>query len=124
MWLPPLATQAPTSHIFVLLPFQRPPAPVADASTSLPLLAAQADQALQPFSPNLTNHVACSRSKCEAASACNTGPHMLFTLLLLTPFFSFSVASSSQADASVRLPQLAVQNTQDLQDVKTPIPIP
>ncbi len=49
MWLPPLATQAPTSHIFVLLPFQRPPAPVADASTSLPLVAAQADQALQPF---------------------------------------------------------------------------
>ncbi len=90
MWLPPLATQAPTSHIFVLLPFQRPPAPVAEASTSLPLLAAQADQALQPFPPNITNHVACSRSKREVASACNTGPHMLFTLLLLTPFFFFS----------------------------------
>ncbi len=51
MWLTPLAAQAPTSYIFVLLPFQWPPAPVADASTSLPLLAAQADQALQPFFP-------------------------------------------------------------------------
>ncbi len=90
MWLPPLATQAPTSHIFRSTSFQRPPAPVADASTSLPLLAAQADQALQPFPPNITNHVACSRSKREAASACNTGPHILFTLLLLTPFFFFS----------------------------------
>ncbi len=123
MRLPPLATQAPSSHIFRFYFLQRPPAPVADASTSLPLLAAQADQALQPFSPNITNHAACSRSKREAASACNTGPHILFTLLLLTPF-SFSVAASSQADASVRLPQPAVQDTQDLQDVSTPIPIP
>ncbi len=51
MRLPPLATQAPTSHIFVLLSLSGPPAPVANASTSLPLLAAQADQALQPFFP-------------------------------------------------------------------------
>ncbi len=41
----------PPHLIFCSTFFERPPAPVANASTSLPLLAAQADQALQPFFP-------------------------------------------------------------------------
>ncbi len=104
MRLPPLATQAPTSHIFVLLSFERPPAPVANASTSLPLLAAQADQALQPFSPNITNYVACSRSKREAASACNMSEIEVFR-------------DESPTDSSD--PPAAFQSTSDPQDNST-----
>ncbi len=104
MRLPPLATQAPTSHIFVLLSFERPPAPVANASTSLPLLAAQADQALQPFSPNITNYVACSRSKREAASARNMPEIEVFR-------------DESPTDSSD--PPAAFQSTSDPQDNST-----
>ncbi len=49
MRLPPLANAGPHISYFCSTFFERPPAPVANASTSLPLLAAQADQALQPF---------------------------------------------------------------------------
>ncbi len=105
MRLPPLATQAPTSHIFCSTFFERPPAPVANASTSLPLLAAQADQALQPFfSPNITNYVACSRSKREAASACNMSEIEVFR-------------DESPTDSSD--PPAAVQSTSDPQDNST-----
>ncbi len=71
---------------------------------SLPLLAAQADQALQPFSPNITNYVACSRSKRETASACNMSEIEVFR-------------DESPTDSSD--PPAAVQSTSDPQDNST-----
>ncbi len=75
----------PPHLIFCSTSFQRPPAPVANASTSLPLLAAQADQALQPFprilqtmwpaaeaSAKLPPPATCQRSKFSATKVSPT----------------------------------------------------
>ncbi len=94
----------PPHLIFLFYFLERPPAPVANASTSLPLLAAQADQALQPFSPNITNYVACSRSKREAPSARNMSEIEVFR-------------DESPTDSSD--PPAAVQSTSDPQDNST-----
>ncbi len=107
MRLPPLATQTLTSHIFLLLPFQRPPAPIADTSTSPPLLAVQAPPALQLFSLNVTNPArSCLRLQHR--------PSHVFPPVTSNPFFSFQLPLGPKADASGRLPLLVVQNTQAL----------
>ncbi len=96
MQLPPLATQALTSHIFVPLPFQRPSAPIADTSTSPPLLVAQAAQALQPFSPNVTKPCGLQPKQARSCLRLQHRPSHVFHPVTSNPF-SFSVASSSQS---------------------------
>ncbi len=114
MRLPPLATQTLTSHIFLLLPFQRPPAPIADTSTSPPLLAVQAAQALQLFSLNVTNPRGLQLKQARSCLRLQHRPSHVFPPVTSNPFFSFQLPLGPKADASGRLPLLVVQNTQAL----------
>ncbi len=121
MRLPLLATQALTSHIFVPLPFQRPPAPIADTSTSPPLLVAQAAQALQPFSPNVTKSCGLQPKQARSCLRLQHRPSHVFSPVTPNPFF---LPVTSIADASARLLLLVVQTHPQPFPYPNPFPYP
>ncbi len=76
-----------------LFPLQWLPAPIADTSLSLPPLAEQATIALQDSLPVANSYS--SQSKCDAAFAHNTDPHISFLVLLfLLHFCQFPTSRS------------------------------